>query len=182
MVRGKHVVYLALQPTPAAAADALRRLDALPHRRRMSAKPIAPNRLHVPLAGIGDFKRPPTPVFEKVMDAIADVPIAPFVVEFSRVASWGRRAETPSVVLWGDEGDIGLNALHSELHKALWRADMAPRREPEFTPHMTLIHDSAEVPATPVDPVRWTVAEVVLIHAILGEGRHEVVGRLPLSG
>ncbi|WP_296600060.1 2'-5' RNA ligase family protein [Phenylobacterium sp.] len=180
MVRGKHVVYLALQPTPEAAVEALARLDALPQRRRMSAKPTAPNRVHVSLAGIGDFKRPPTPVFEKVMEAIADVAVAPFVVEFNRIATWGG-ADPPCVVLWGDEGVIGVHALFSEIHKALWRADMAPRREPEFTPHMTLIYDRTEVPETPVEPVRWTATEVVLIHSVHGEGRHEVMGRLPLT-
>jgi len=180
MVRGKHVVYLALQPPPAAAAEALARLDALPQRRRMSARPMAPNRLHVSLAGIGDFKRPPTPVFDKVMEAVAEVAAAPFVIELNRIGTWTSGDQRP-IVLWGDEGVIGVHALFSELHKALWRADMAPRREPEMTPHMTLIYDRAEVPETPVEPVRWTVDEFVLIHAVHGEGRFDVVARARLG-
>lgn len=179
MVRGKHVVYLALQPPPEAAAEALARLDAHPLRRRLTARPTAPNRLHVSLNPIGDFKRPPTPVFEKVMQAIAGVAVAPFVVEFNRIGTWTAGDQRP-VVLWGDEGVIGVQALFSELHKALWRADMAPRREPEMTPHMTLIYDRADVPETPVEPVRWTAAEFVLIHAVHGEGRFDVAGRVPL--
>lgn len=182
MIRGKHVVYLALLPPPEAAAEALARLEAHPLRRRLSAKPTPPNRLHVSLFGIGEFKRPPTPVFDKVMDAVAEVATRRFVVEFNRLGTWGRGDPPRHAVLWGDEGVIGVNALYSDIHRALRRVEMAPRREPAFEPHMTLIYDEVEIPETPVEPVRWTVTEFVLIHAVRGEGVYEVKGRVPLSG
>jgi 2'-5' RNA ligase len=181
MIRGKHVVYLALLPPPEAAAQALARLEAHPLRRRLSAKPIPAARLHVSLNHIGDFKRPPTPVFGKVMEAVADVRFPPFVAEFSRMATWPS-ADPPPLVLWGDEGVIGVNDLYMTISRALRRVDMAPRREPEMTPHMTLAYDRTDIPETYVEPVRWTATEFVLIHAVHGEGRFEVMGRVPLSG
>lgn len=182
MVRGKHVVYLALQPPPEAAAQALARLDASGQRRRISARPVAPDRLHVSLFRVGDFKHPPTPVFAKVMEAVGAVAARPFVVEFNRLGGW-RAGDPPwPVVLWGDEGVIGVSALYSAIHRAMRRIDMAPRREPEIVPHMTLVYDKAEVPETRIEPVRWTVDEFVLIHAVHGEGRHDVVGRVALNG
>jgi len=179
MVRGKHVVYLALRPPPEAAAEALARLDAHPLRRRLTARPTAPARLHVSLNPIGDFKRPPTPIFDKVLKAVGQVDHPSFDVAFNRLGTWGR-ADPPPVVLWGDEGVIGVQSLFSAIHKALWRVDMAPRREPEIAPHMTLAYDRVPVPETFVEPVRWTAAEFVLIHAVHGERRFDVVGQVPL--
>ena len=88
----------------------------------------------------------------------------------------------PIVTLWGDEGVIGVTGLYSAIYRGMRRIDMAPRREPEITPHMTLVYDKAEVPETFIEPISWRVEEFVLIHAVHGEGRFEVVGRVPLNG
>jgi len=178
MLNTKHVLYFALQPPPDVAAEALARLGAA----RISGRPVAPGRLHVSLKKLGDFKRPPAPMIPKAMEAVAAIRARPFVVEFNRLGTWTRADPPRPVVLWGDEGVIGVEDLYATLHKALARADMAPRRPPEFAPHMTLVYDHAEVRETFVEPVRWTVDEFVLIHAVHGEGRHEVVGRVPLNG
>ncbi len=181
MVRGKHVVYFALQPPPEAAAEALARWESVRARRRLSAKPVPAARLHVSLNPIGEFKRPPTPVFEKALEAVAAVEARPFAVAFNRLVAWPS-GDPPPLVLSGDEGVIGVNALYSTIQRALRRRDMAPRREVEIVPHMTLAYDRAEVPETIVEPVTWTVTDFVLIHAVHGEGRYDVVGRIPLNG
>jgi 2'-5' RNA ligase len=74
-----------------------------------------------------------------------------------------------------------VNGLYSTIHKAMRRLDMAPRREVEIAPHMTLIYDRAEAAETVVEPVKWRVEEFVLIHAVHGEGRFDVMGRFPLQ-
>ncbi len=181
MVRGKHVVYFALQPPPEAAAQALTRFEAVRTKHRLSAKPTPAARLHVSLNPIGEFKRPPTPVFDKALEAVVAFEARPFTVAFNRLGTWSS-GDPPPLVLWGDEGVIGVNALYSTIQRALRRQDMAPRREVEIVPHMTLAYDRAEVPETIVEPVTWTVTEFVLIHAVHGEGRFDVVGRLPLNG
>lgn len=178
MVRGKHVLYFALQPPAEAAAEALARLA--PHR--LTAKPVLPARLHVSLNALGDFKRPPGPVVDKALEAVAAVSARRFVVAFNRLGTWPAGDPPRPVVLWGDEGVIGVNALYSTLHKALVRPGMVPRREAEIVPHMTLAYDRAQVAETRIEPLSWRVEEFVLVHAVHGEGRYDIVGRFPLSG
>lgn len=180
MVPGKHVLYFALQPPPEAAAEALARLEAVRAPLRLAGKPTPPSRLHVSLNFVGDFKRPPGPVIDKALEAVASVAEAPFVVEFNRLGTWTRGDGPRPIVLWGDEGVIGANALFSTLHRALARLQMATRREPEIAPHMTLAYERTDVSETFIEPVRWRAEEFVLIHAVHGEGRYEVVERLPL--
>lgn len=181
MVRGKHVLYFALQPPPDAAAAALARLDAVRTQYRLTAKPVAPARLHVSLNFVGDFKRPPGPVIDKALEAAATVNARRFRVEFNRLGAWPAGGAPCPMVLWGDEGVAGVSALYSTIHKALVRRGMAPRRETPIEPHMTLLYDRAEAPETFVEPVGWTVDSFVLVHAIHGEGRYDVVGSIPLS-
>jgi RNA 2',3'-cyclic 3'-phosphodiesterase len=182
MVRGKHVLYFALQPPPEAAAQALARLEALRAASRLTAKPWAPGRLHVSLNSIGDFKRPPGPVIDKALEAAQTAMARPFVVEFNRLGTWPAGDPPRPLVLWGDEGVIGVSALYATINKALVKAGMAPRREIEITPHMTLAYDNTAVAEIFVEPVNWAVSEFVLIHAVHGEGRFDVVGRFPLNG
>jgi len=182
MVRGKHVLYFALQPPPEAAELALALANAARAKHRLSAKPGLPGRLHVSLNNVGDFKRPPGPVIDKAVEAAETVSARPFVVELNRIGSWGAGDGQRPVVLWGDEGVIGVSALYSTIHKAMRRLDMAPRREAEIAPHMTLLRDAGEVPETLIEPLRWRVEDFVLIHAVHGEGRYDVVGRFPLNG
>jgi 2'-5' RNA ligase len=182
MVPGKHVLYFALQPPPEAQAQALALANAARGKHRLSAKPVPPERLHVSLNNVGAFKRPPGPVVDKALEAVEAISARPFVVQFNRMGSWGVGDGERPMVLWGDEGVIGVNALYSTIHKAMRRLDMAPRREAEIAPHMTLLRDRIEIPETFIEPVSWAVDAFVLIHAIHGEGRFEVVGRVPLNG
>lgn len=181
-VPGKHVLYFALQPTPEAAEQASALLAAARGKHGLKAKPLAPGRLHISLNYVGDFKRPPGPVIDKALETAEPVVARPFVVELNRLGSWAITGQEGPIVLWGDEGVVGVSDLYSTIHRAMVKTAMAPRREPEMTPHMTLLYDTIDVPETFVEPVRWRVEEFVLIHAVHGEGRHDVVGRFPLNG
>lgn len=182
MVPGKHVVYFALQPPPEAAAQAMALANAARAKHRLAGKPALPARLHVSLNHVGDFKRPPGPVVDKAIETVETVSARPFVVQFNRMGSWGKGGGERPVVLWGDEGVIGVNAHYSTIHRALRRLDMAPRPEVEIAPHMTLLRDKVEVSETFIEPVSWRVEAFVLVHAVHGEGRHDIVWRFPLVG
>jgi len=181
MVPGKHVLYFALQPPPEAAAEAFARLDALRAPLRLNGKPVGAHRLHVSLNFVGDFKRPPGPVIDKAIEAMEAVEARAFRLEFNRLGSWPAGDQSLPIVLWGDEGVIGANSLYSSIHKGMRGLDMAPRREPTIEPHMTLQYDRAEAPENFIDPVGWTVEEFVLIHAVHGEGKFDVVQRFALT-
>jgi len=182
MRSAKHLLYFALQPPPEAAAQALAVAEDARRRYNLSGKPSAAGRLHVSLINIGEFKRPPGPVVNKAIEAAQPASTRPFRVEFNRVGTWPAGDPPRPIVLWGDEGVIGVHALHAVLHKALMRFDMVPRRPPPLEPHMTLLYDTTHVDETLIPPVGWQVREFVLIHAVHGEGRHDVVARFPLSG
>ena len=180
VVLGKHVLYFALQPTAEAADQARALADDVRGRHGFKAKPLAADRLHVSLNFVGSFARPPGPVVDKAREAVEAVTARSFVVAFSRLGTWPA-GDPPPLVLWGDEGVIGVEGLYTMIHKALVRPGMVQRRQVEITPHMTLLRDPAKAPETVIAPLRWRVREFVLIHAIHGEGRHEVVGRWALS-
>jgi RNA 2',3'-cyclic 3'-phosphodiesterase len=109
------------------------------------------------------------------------VAVRPFDISFNRIGTWEAGKPPWPLVLWGDEGVIGVEALYTAIHRAMVRPGMAPRREPAFTPHLTLLRDPAAVREAPIDPVRWTVREFVLLQTVSGE-RQDVLGRFPLSG
>jgi 2'-5' RNA ligase len=113
--------------------------------------------------------------------SLADKVSAPaFTVTLNHVESW--KGDPHPLVLLGDEGVIGVELLHHAIHKALVAGTMAPRRQPEIWPHVSLLWDKAHVPREFVEPINWMAREFVLLDSVFGEGRHEVLGRWPLAG
>jgi 2'-5' RNA ligase len=178
-VSPEHRVFFALQPD-AEAAGRIERLGAdLRQKHGLKGRPTPAARLHLSLNFVGTFRGPPTRAVMEKAKALADkVSARAFTVSLNEVQGW----KSDALVLLGDEGVIGAQLLHTAIHKALVIGSMAPRREPEIWPHVSLLRDKAAVPKTFVDPITWTVREFVLLDSVVGEGRHEVLGRWPLSG
>jgi 2'-5' RNA ligase len=154
----------------------------LRERHGFKARPAAASRLHLSLNFVGAFRGPPTrAVMEKAASLADRVSEPAFRVELNHVESWKNKSPYPLVLL-GEEGVIGAERLHSAIHKALVAGTMAPRREPQIWPHVSLIWDKALVPRTFVQPIGWTAREFVLLDSTYGEGRHEVLGRWALDG
>ncbi len=176
----EHRVFFALQPD-AQATERIAAVTADARRRHgLIGKPTPATRLHLSLNVVGGFRGPPPrAAIDKAASAVAGVSARPFVIALNRVESW--QGDPHPLVLTGEEGLIGASALHATLHKALRAVEMAPRREPELSAHIALLWDRREAPAEFVEPVTWTVREFVLIDSVLGEGRHEVLGRWPLA-
>ena len=177
----EHKVFFALQPD-APAAQQIAGLTAEARRAHgLSGKPISAERLHISLNFVGAFRGPPPRALidkaRKVVEGLAGG--RPFAVALNRLESW--KGEPHPLVLTGEEGVIGVEELYADLHKALAVAGMAPRREPPITPHITLLYDAREAPGAFVEPVSWKVRDFVLLDTVVGEGRHEVLGRWPLA-
>ena len=178
----KYKLYFAIQPPADVAQQAQDLLRSLQPAEGFTAKATPAARMHVSLNWVGGFHRPPTQVVGKARDVAATVAHAPFDISLNRIGTWQAGERPWPLVLWGDEGVIGVESLHRAIHRALVRLDMAQRREPEFAPHLTLLRDAAVMPEAFIEPVRWTVREFALIQSVYGEGRHDVLGRFPLSG
>jgi 2'-5' RNA ligase len=98
-----------------------------------------------------------------------------FRVCFDRAESFKNGA----LVLRGDDGTIGLEILRQRLSDAL---DGQPRTARAFTPHVTLLRDSHRVPEQRIEPIEWTVREIVLVHSLLGRTTHRHIARWSLTG
>ena len=80
------------------------------------------------------------------------------------------------MVALGDDGMVGVEALHHNLAQALGVAE-----RPQFNPHMTLLYGTGPAAPLPLPPITWPVRDFVLIHSLAGLTHYEVVGRFPLS-
>jgi len=141
----------------------------------LTGKPLQKEHFHVTLFHVGDDICDPSPELVDVLtERAARVVMPSFRAAFDRVMSFRNGA----LVLSGDDSVIGLEILQQRLSDAL---DGRPRPARSFTPHMTLLRDRQQVAAHPIEPVSWTVREVVLVHSLLGRTTHRYVARLPLA-
>jgi 2'-5' RNA ligase len=176
----EHKLFFALQPDAEASERIWRLADELRRRHGLIGRPIPRERLHLSLIFAGGFRGPPpSAVVEKARAAADKVSATAFAISLNRAESW--KGDPHPLVLTGEEGVIGVQILHAAIHRPLARAGMAPRREPEHWPHITLLRDQGQVPKTFVEPVTWTIREFVLLDSVQGEGRHELLGRWPLG-
>jgi 2'-5' RNA ligase len=173
------VLFFALQPD-ATAASAIADLAArLRSRYGLKGKLQSPERLHVTLYFMGNFRGVPQEIVDRACNALAAFRAPSFEVCFDRVMSFRRKSNRP-VVLVGGELLTPLQQFQSQLSTALVRAHLPDPEKMTFTPHVTLLRDDREVPEQGVNPVRWTAREFVLVHSLFGRGQHRVLARFPL--
>ena len=144
-------------------------------------RPLAPDRFHVSLAHLGDFKVVPGDFVEAAGAAAAAVAakLAPFKIQFDFAESFPSKTGRRPLVLQQDQEDPNLKNLHHQLLVAL---GLLPKgKTAKFTPHVTLLYDESGVTKMPIDPILWTVSEIVLVHSFVGQSRYEFPGRWPLK-
>ena len=166
-------LFLAIVPDPETAD----RIGTLARHMRigydLTGKPLETRHFHATLCHIGDGIGVPSELVSAVTERVAGVVMPPFKVVFDRVMSFRNGA----FVLRGDDGVIGLEVLQQRLSDSL---DGRPRSAQPFTPHVTLLRDSQLVAERPIEPIGWTVSDVVLVHSLLGRTTHRHLARLPL--
>jgi len=143
----------------------------------LSGADVPPQQLHVPLLRVADYVVPPTVEdVDAILRQAGTVEMLPFGVSFGRVKSVGRGA----LVLTASRGSTKLETLSTRLRDALPPSGTESRRA--VPPHMTLMRIETILRPRRLEPVAWTVREIVLVHSLLGKGIHRHVGRLPLRG
>jgi 2'-5' RNA ligase len=167
-------LFLAVLPDERTA----RCIAAKAHHLRLShgltGKGVRPEHFHVTLCHVGDGIGLPREVVDLVKERAMSVVMPSFRVCFDRVESFRNGA----LVLRGDDGVVGLDVLHQRVSDAL---DDEPRRARAFTPHVTLLRDRHLVPEQPIEPIEWTVRELVLVHSLLGRTEHRHIARWSLT-
>jgi 2'-5' RNA ligase len=61
-----------------------------------------------------------------------------------------------------------LKSLGHVLSAAIAEKGMGRRAVRDFAPHVTLLYGERAIDEYPVEPIRWTVNEFVLIHSLQG--------------
>jgi 2'-5' RNA ligase len=173
-------LFFALFPDAETAAQIWDFAREFAHSNRMKGQPIAPERLHVTLAFLGDFDGTSNPMVEAAKMAASQVAMGTFTCGFDRVATFrGRDHRRPHVLLSADEGC--LVDLHDRLAAALARAGLTAA-ERRFTPHVTLVYDDALVEEQPAGLYKWRVNEFALVRSLIGRATYTILGRWPLAG
>lgn len=181
MPPGAHALYFALRP-PAEVAPRLDHLLARATTRHgLGGWPVAPARRHVSLTGLGAFHAVPAQVIERACRAARAVRAPAFRIAFNRLGTWGRGDGPRPIVLHGDDGVIGAEALHCAIHAALAGPGICRGAASPIWPHMTLSRDRVDLPEQVVAPVGWWVREFVLVDSVFGQARHDLLGRFPLT-
>ena len=169
-----HRLFWAVLPDSPASdriADVARRERA---RHCLAGKPLQTGRFHVTLYHVGDAISPPQP--ERIEDQVqraSNVVMPKFRVSFDYIQSFRNGA----FVLCGDDGVIGLDVLHQRLSDEI---DWRPRPARRFTPHMTLLYDRQRIQEHAIEPISWTVREIVLIESLPGLTTYRILARVPL--
>ncbi len=167
-------LFLAAVPDADASVRIFRLARALKQAHGFPGKLIEPECLHVSLFFLGEFEEQ---LVRIVCDAAAEVRAQPFDTWFDCSATFLGRPGNRPFVLIGDEGLEGLRSFRRALGAALATKGLKRLAKREFTPHITLLYADRKVEEYPIEPIRWTVKEFVLVHSLRG---HRHLARWPL--
>jgi 2'-5' RNA ligase len=173
-------LFFGLFPDAATAARIAASGEDLRLRHGLKSRVHPVDRLHVTLFHLGDFVGLPMDLVRSSMTAAEATKAAPFDVTFDHATSFsGRPKNRPFILKGDDEGLADLQAYREALGRALARQSV--KTTAAFTPHVTLLYDDPIIEPDPIDPISWTVRELVLVRSLLGQGVHEPLGRWTLD-
>ena len=167
-------VFLAALPDAATATRIFDLAGRLRTGHGLKGRVLRPEHLRVTLFHVRDGAGLGPDLVAAVKERVASVVMPSFRVAFDRVGSFRNGA----FVLRGDAGMMGLEVLHQRLSDAF---DGRPASARPFTPHVTLLRDRECVEEHAIEPIVWTVGEVVLLHSPVGKTEHHLLARLPLA-
>lgn len=138
--------------------------------------------LHVTLYGVGSYRRFPQDIAFAAEQIGASICVRPFKLTLDADMTFRNPRESKCfVICCADENEL-LMDLHQQIHDGLYEAGL-PYKPSHLKAHMTLFYTAEAIPPGRLsNPVEWKVKELLLIHSIYGESKHNVVGRWPLLG
>lgn len=178
--RATDSVFLALTPPDAKLPLIAEHIQSLRQTHGLRGKSLTPSCLHLSLHSLGIYDGLPLGLVETVNTAMARVAVPPFGVTFESALSFFNKRSTKPVVLRAGGDTAALLELHRVLGAAMTRAGLGRYVMRYFTPHMTLLYDRRIVEEHAIATFGWTVTDVVLVHSLIGRGRHIHLARWPL--
>lgn len=180
---GDSLFFAILPDAPAASRIALL-AQQLRAAHGLKGKVLAPDRFHVTLHHLGNYAGLPPDVLAmagEVGESVANAMPA-FELGFDRAGSFSNTPRNRPLVLQGGDGLNALTRFQQTLGTALKKTPLGRGSKPGYTPHLTLLYDDRSVAQQPIKTVAWTAMELVLVHSLLGQGRHTHLGRWSLRG
>jgi 2'-5' RNA ligase len=167
-------LFLAVLPDAEATAKIASTLRHLRLSHGLTGKAVRPEHFHVTLRHIKDGVGLMPDWVESTKASAANIAMPSFRARFD----WAESFKNGALVLRGDDGTIGFDVLQQRVNDAF---DGAPRKAQSFTPHVTLLRDSHRVAEQRIEPIEWTVREIVLVHSLLGRTEHRHLARWTLG-
>jgi RNA 2',3'-cyclic 3'-phosphodiesterase len=176
------VLFFALLPDAENVPQIVQLRDRLCNENGLKGHRIAPDLLHISLLGIAAHDGLSYAVAERAKQAAAALSASPFDVVLDRAMSFmPKRARWPLVLRTGNEAALiaFYRLLGGSMKNAGFRGAAA-----QFTPHLTLLYGDRVVRERPVEAVRWTVRDFVLVRSLRGRGpnKHVHLACWPLRG
>lgn len=174
--RKRFKLFFAILPGMADAERISRLGASLDLQYGIGGHPLRTDRLHITLHVLGEYDERPELDIALARQAADAVVAEAFDVEFDRAMTF-RTPSNPYVLRVGD-GTEQIEAFWLKLGIEI--ANVRPFKRPAFTPHMTLSYNGQPKAEHPIEPLRWTAREFVLINSHVGDTYHEPVGRWSL--
>jgi 2'-5' RNA ligase len=177
---GTDRLFFALFPTLGAAAQVYSLQQELRVRHGLWGRPLAIERLHVTLCNLGDHTGLPSSIVLRAREAAERVRASSFEVAFDHALSFQGRTRNRPFVLLSKQGAAAVEAFQRQLGAEMASCGLGRFVTP-YTPHMTLLYDSAGVAEHAIEPIGWKATEFRLVHSLLGQTKHISLGRWPLG-
>jgi 2'-5' RNA ligase len=170
-------LYFAILPTADAAARIGQAGEQLRSEHGLAGR-LRTGNFHISVAGVGAVASVPPSQLQAVMEAASSVALPAFPVVLDRALTF---TGSFPLVLQASQGLDAVPALGRALQAAVAKV-LKLRLELSSAPHLTVLYSNKALAARPIEPVRWAVADFVLVRNHPGESRLDILGRFPLRG
>ena len=178
--RLRGTVYFAFKPAPDVTDHVVSVGNRLRAEHGLTGR-VSPTVLHVTICPIGYLPELSDERIELAGKVASDLVARPFEIIFDRVRTYPNGQDKLPLVAFADnrvpKAGLFRYALIADLRR---RGFVFRKKLPNL--HMTLLYDQCVVAEEPIDPIRWTARDFVLVHSVYGEGRHVLLGQWPLRG
>jgi len=177
----KYNLFLSIFPDSGTARSIIKLADTLRQKHGLRGRVRPVSHLHVSLFFLGGVNDIPASAMEVIgqvcKTVVADTHI--FEISFNRVMSFHERVGNhPLVFVGDDDGNQSVRKLQGLLDAKFLRGSHTTRK---FIPHLTLLYDRLKLAPKPVEPVFWTVREIVLVRSEIGATKYDWLGRWKFS-
>jgi 2'-5' RNA ligase len=166
------------KPAQAAIADVV---QGLLREHGLRGQPFHPSRFHLTVHHLGDYAELQPELIDAALTAIGRIATPAWEITLDHVSSFRGRRKHP-IVLRCPDVHTGVHALWHESRAQLAAAGFAPWLQHDFTPHLTMLYgDRLLSMPIPIEPIAWTVRELVLVHSLLGKTEYRFLGSRQLA-